>query len=81
VLTALSPALITTRPPADESPLPTDTLKLPDTPVVAEPVRTTIDPLLPFVVTPDFKDTAPLTPLVPASALRKLNAPLLDEVL
>ena len=36
-----------------------------------------IEPLLPFVDDPDFKCSRPLTPFVPASAVMRLNAPLL----
>jgi hypothetical protein len=78
VRTVLSPALSTIRPPAPEFPLPTLTLILPLAPVVAEPDLRTIDPLLPLEVEPVLNDRDPLLPLAPASALRIVNAPLLD---
>ena len=45
-------------------------------PEVADPDRTSTEPLLPFVAVPVLKDKLPLTPVVPASNERKLNAPL-----
>ena len=76
----LSPADITTRPPAPIVPLPTTTLILPLVPLVDEPVRTTIDPVLPSDDVPVFNEIPPLTPDVPASAERNVNAPLLVAV-
>jgi hypothetical protein len=55
-------------------------LMLPAAPEVAEPVRMTIEPLLPLDVVPDFIDTPPLTPDAPALAVRRENAPLLDTL-
>ena len=57
-------------------PLPATTLTLPPVPDVAEPVRSTIAPLLPFDVVPVVKDSEPLTPFSPASAVRMLKTPL-----
>jgi hypothetical protein len=65
------------RAPADVSPLPTVTLIVPDVPDVDEPVRRTIDPVLPLDEVPDFNDKPPLTPFAPPSEVRTVNAPLL----
>ena len=54
------------------------TLTLPPAPLAAEPVRSTIAPELPFFVVPVVNDSEPLTPFVPASAVRTLNTPLDD---
>ena len=53
-------------------------LTLPAVPSVADPVRSTIAPLLPVLLVPVVNESEPLTPPVPASAVRTLNAPL-DE--
>jgi hypothetical protein len=50
----LSPTLIITR-PAVMSPGPTITLTLPAAPLVAAPVSTVIDPLVPLLVVPELK--------------------------
>ena len=76
----VAPAVITTRPPVLELPLPTTTLTLPDAPFVAEPVRRVIIPLLPSDVTPEVKDREPEIPLSPESAVRTLNDPLEEAV-
>jgi hypothetical protein len=52
---------------------------LPLAPPVAEPERRTIEPLLPLEAVPDLRDTLPLTPLLPASADKTLNEPLLVD--
>jgi hypothetical protein len=50
---------------------------LPPAPLVADPVRRVIIPLLPSVVAlPDVSDNDPDTPFEPAFALRTLKAPL-----
>jgi hypothetical protein len=78
VTSVLSPELTTTRPPTYVSPLPTPMLILPLVPDVAEPVRSTIAPLLPLVAVPVFNERPPLTPDTPLSAVRTVNAPLLE---
>ena len=57
-------------------PLPTSKLMLPLAPDVAEPLRSTIEPLLPSVVDPDFIDNDPERPPDPALAVLMVNAPL-----
>jgi hypothetical protein len=49
---------------------------LPAVPDVAEPVRRTIEPLLPLEVVPVRNEREPLVPLEPAFAVRKEKAPL-----
>jgi hypothetical protein len=71
-----SPALMAIRPPELNFPLPTTTLTLPATPLVADPVRNVIWPLLPLLVVPEVKDREPAVPAAPALAVRTLNAPL-----
>ena len=51
-------------------------LILPPVPSVAEPVRSTTEPELPFDVVPVVNESEPVTPLVPESAVRMLNTPL-----
>ena len=48
----------------------------PPLPNVADPVLTVIDPDDPLLEVPVVKDNDPLTPLVPAFAVRKTTAPL-----
>jgi len=80
VAVVLSPPTKLMRPPESVSPLPTTTLILPLVPLVADPVRIITEPLLPFDVVPDLNDNPPLTPDTPASAVTKLNVPLLVAV-
>jgi hypothetical protein len=51
-------------------------LTLPAVPFVAEPVRSVIWPLLPFVVEPEVRDNEPEVEFVPPLAVRTLKAPL-----
>jgi hypothetical protein len=76
VLDVDSPALSTTRPPAETFPCPTKILKLPPVPNVADPVLMTIAPVLPALEVPETKERDPLVPLSPALAVRTLNEPL-----
>jgi hypothetical protein len=71
-----SPALTETRPPADNFPLPTTMLTLPPAPLVADPVRRVIIPLLAPVTTfPVIRERDPDAP-DGASAVLMLNDPL-----
>jgi hypothetical protein len=76
VCEVLSPPTNAIRPPAVNLPLPTTMLTLPAAPLVADPLRRVICPLLPFVVTPEVKDKELDVPFAPALALRTLKAPL-----
>jgi len=78
VATVLSPAKSFNPPPDPLDPLPTATKMEPPRPPDDNPDPMYKAPLLPLLAVPELNTNRPLTPLVPALAVRILKAPLLD---
>jgi len=77
VVSVLSPANILTPPPDPLNPLPTASKIDPPRPPDDDPEPTYKAPLLPRLAVPELNTSKPLTPLVPAFAVRILRSPLL----
>jgi len=76
----LPPACTEMRLPLPVEPVPARMLTLPAVPCDAAPERRVIDPVLPEEEVPVLNDSVPLVPEAPASAVRRLNEPLvLDD--
>ena len=74
------PATNTRDPPDPVLALPTDTVTFPPLPWVAGPEPIKTEPLFPEDEDPVLATSVPLTPLLPAFAVSKDNAPLLLKV-
>jgi len=74
----LTPDVIEIALPVVPSPKPAITSMSPPLPPTAEPVLIDTEPELPLLDVPDRIVTSPLTPDVPAFAVSRVSAPLLD---
>ena len=74
-----TPASMFRFPPVAMSPSPTRILISPPEPLVASDEARRTDPVLPFDEVPDLKRRSPLMPVVPALAVWKSRAPLVER--